>query len=54
MDVGTALVVRSAVLGAGPEGLRLHHELAARDTGVLAATFVHHISPIDEDGRATW
>lgn len=48
--LGTALIVRSAVLGADPEGLRLHHELAARDTGVLAATFVHRISPLDEGG----
>ncbi len=48
--LGTALVVRSAVLGADLEGLRLHHEVAARDTGVLAATFVHRISPIDEGG----
>lgn len=49
--LGTALVVRSAVLGADPAGLRLHHELAARDTGVLAATFVHRISPLDEGGQ---
>jgi acyl-CoA thioesterase FadM len=49
--LGTALVVRSAVLGAEPEGLRLHHELAARDTGVLAATFVHRMSPLDEGGQ---
>ena len=49
--LGTPLVVRSAVLGAGAGGLRLHHELAAADTGVLAATFVHGISPMDEGGR---
>lgn len=49
--LGTALVVRSAVLGADLEGLQLHHELAARDTGVLAATFVHRISPLDEGGQ---
>ena len=48
--LGTALVVRSAVLGADTDGLRLHHELAARDTGVLAATFVHRVSPLDEGG----
>ncbi|HZM29222.1 MAG TPA: thioesterase family protein, partial [Acidimicrobiales bacterium] len=48
--VGTPLVVRSAVLGAGADGLRLHHELAAEDTGELAATFVHGISPLDEGG----
>lgn len=49
--LGTALVVRSAVLGAERDGLRLHHELAARDSGVLAATFVHRISPLDEGGQ---
>jgi acyl-CoA thioesterase FadM len=49
--LGTTLIVRSAVLGADPEGLRLHHELAARDTGVLAATFVHRVSPLDEGGE---
>ena len=49
--LGTALVVRSAVLGADPDGLRLHHELSARDSGVLAATFVHRISPLDEGGE---
>ena len=48
--LGTALVVRSAVLGAEVDGLLLHHELAARDTGVLAATFVHRVSPLDEGG----
>jgi len=47
----TPLVVRSAVVGAGSDGLRLHHELAAADTGVLAATFVHGISALDEGGR---
>ena len=49
--LGTPLVVRSAVVGAGPDGLRLHHELAAADTGVLAATFAHGISALDEGGR---
>ncbi len=49
--LGTALVVRSAVLGADADGLVLHHELAARDSGVLAATFVHRISPLDEGGE---
>ncbi len=49
--LGTELVVRSGVLDAGPEGVRLHHELAARDTGVLAATFVHRVSPLDEGGE---
>lgn len=45
--LGTPLVVRSAVLDAGATGLRLHHELAAEDTGVLAATFVHRVCPLD-------
>jgi acyl-CoA thioesterase FadM len=49
--LGTSLAVRSAVVGASPGGLRLHHELAATDTGVLAATFVHGISALDEGGR---
>ena len=49
--LGTALVVRSAILGADTDGLRVHHELAARDTGVLAATFVHRVSPLDEGGE---
>jgi acyl-CoA thioesterase FadM len=48
--LGTPLAVRSAVVGAGPDGLRLHHELAAIDTGTLAATFVHGISALDEGG----
>lgn len=48
--LGTPLVVRSAVIGAGIDGLRLHHELAAADTGVLAATFVYRVSPVGEDG----
>lgn len=51
--LGTDLVVRSAVLGATPAGLRLHHELAAAETGVLAATFVHGLAPRDADGRRT-
>jgi acyl-CoA thioesterase FadM len=49
--LGTALVVRSAILGADTDGLILHHELAARDAGVLAATFVHRVSPLDEGGE---
>jgi len=49
--LGTALVVRSAVLGANADGVQLHHELAARDTGALAATFVHRVSPLDEGGE---
>jgi acyl-CoA thioesterase FadM len=51
--LGTDLVVRSAVLEATPTRLRFHHELAAADTGVLAATFVHGLAPVDEDRRPT-
>jgi acyl-CoA thioesterase FadM len=49
--VGTPLVVRSAVVGVDPDGLRIVHELAAADSETLAATFVHGISPIDGDGN---
>ena len=49
--LGASLVVRSAILGADEHGLRLHHELANVDTGDLAATFVHRLSPVDADGR---
>lgn len=48
--LGTPLVVRSAVLAASRDGLRLHHELAAADSGVLAATFVHGVVALDESG----
>jgi acyl-CoA thioesterase FadM len=48
--LGAPLVVRSGVLGATAADLRLHHELANADTGELAATFVHGLSPIDGDG----
>jgi acyl-CoA thioesterase FadM len=51
--LGAPLVVRTAVLGATPSTLRLHHELANVDTGELAATFVHGLSPMDADGRRT-
>ena len=48
--LGTPLVVRSAVIGVDREGVRVFHELAAADSEVLAATFVHRISPVDEHG----
>ena len=51
--LGTPLVVRSAVLAATRDGLRLHHELAAADSGVLAATFVHGVTPLDDAGERT-
>lgn len=49
--LGTELVVRSAVLDADDRTLRLHHELAAADSGELAATFVHGLHALDADGR---
>jgi acyl-CoA thioesterase FadM len=49
--LGTPLAVRSAVLGVSRDGLRLHHELVAVDSGVLAATFVHGVTPLDESGE---
>lgn len=49
--LGAPLVVRSAVLGADTASLRLHHELANADTGELAATFVHGLSPVGGDGE---
>lgn len=48
--LGTSLLVRSALLAAGVDGLRVHHELVPANAEALAATFVHHVSPIDEDG----
>ena len=48
--LGTPLEVRSAVLGATDAGVRVHDELASADAGVLAATFVHVVSPVDERG----
>ncbi len=43
--LGTELEVRSGVVDADPGGLRLYHELAARETGDLAAAFMHHLVP---------
>ena len=49
--VGTPLLVRSAMLGADADGLRIHHELVPANAEALAATFVHRVSPIDERGE---
>ncbi|MEY2571201.1 MAG: acyl-CoA thioester hydrolase, partial [Acidimicrobiaceae bacterium] len=49
--LGTPLLVRSAVLSADADGLRIHHELVPANAEALAATFVHRVSPIDERGR---
>ena len=47
---GTPLLVRSGVLAADANGLRLHHELVPANAEALAATFVHCVSPIDDNG----
>src|SRR4051794_14793707 len=47
---GTPLLVRSGVLAVDADGLRLHHELVPANAEALAATFVHKVSPIDEQG----
>jgi acyl-CoA thioester hydrolase len=49
--LGARLAVRSAILDSTSGALRIHHELVNRDTDELAATFVHGISPLDDDGR---
>jgi len=64
--LGAPLAVSSALLGGG-ERVRIYHELANRDTGAIAATFVHefdhpaaslhadafvHLDEVPEHGRA--
>src|SRR5919112_823847 len=49
--LGSPLEVRSGVLSADARGLRIHHELRNSATDDLAATFVHRVSPLDEDGH---
>jgi acyl-CoA thioesterase FadM len=49
--LGANLAVRSAILDSTSASLRLHHELVNVETDVLAATFVHGLSPLDDDGR---
>ncbi len=52
--LGTPLEVRSGFLGIDDHGrLRIHHELRAADTEILAATFVHRVVATDDDGAAT-
>ena len=43
--LGTSLLVRSAMLAADVDGLRIHHELVPANAEALAATFVHRVSP---------
>lgn len=49
--LGTSLLVRSALLSADVDGLRIHHELVPANAEALAATFIHRVSPIDEAGN---
>jgi acyl-CoA thioesterase FadM len=51
--LGTPLEVRSGVLSADAERIRLHHELRAADSDELAATFVHGIVAVGEGGGPT-
>ena len=47
--VGAPLVLRSAVLDAHPERIRLYHELYNPEREELAATFVHGVELIDTE-----
>jgi acyl-CoA thioester hydrolase len=49
---GAALDVRGGVLDAGPTQVRLYEELANRDTGELAATFVLTFESVERGSRA--
>ena len=49
--LGTSLLVRSGILAADVDGLRIHHELVPVNAEALAATFVHRVSPLDERGE---
>lgn len=51
--LGTGLEVRSGVLSADADRIRLHHELRAVDSDELAATFVHGVVPRGDDGTPT-
>jgi acyl-CoA thioester hydrolase len=50
--VGARLAVMTGVLSVSEQGLRLYHELVNRDSGELAATFVHHVQLQDRKTRA--
>ena len=45
--LGTHLEVRSGVLGADADSIRIYHELADASTGELAATFVYRVHNTD-------
>ncbi|MDE0804646.1 MAG: thioesterase family protein [Acidimicrobiales bacterium] len=46
----TALAVRSGLVDVQPNRVRIYHELVDVDSDVLAATFVHGLTPLDDDG----
>jgi acyl-CoA thioesterase FadM len=49
--LGARLFVRSGLLGADGDALRLYHELVNEETGDLAAAFVHRARVSRADGR---
>ena len=51
--LGAELVVRSGLVEAGSEGLRLYHELVNAQRGEVAATFVHRLSKVGADSLPT-
>jgi acyl-CoA thioester hydrolase len=50
--VGSHLAVRGGVIGIAADRLRLYHELSNRETGELAATFVHETRLLDRRSGA--
>ena len=50
--LGAPLAVRSGVLGAGPDAVRIYHELVNEDSGDLAATFVHRVGARTPEGAS--
>ncbi len=44
--LGTSLVVRSGIITAQPDQIRIYHELVDADGDTLAATFVHGWTPV--------
>jgi acyl-CoA thioesterase FadM len=48
--LGAKLVVRSGVIDAQTDAIRLYHELANEETGALAATFVHRLRAESPNG----
>ena len=46
----TSLEVRSAIVSADPDRVRIYHELVDVDSDVLAATFVHGLTAVDSSG----